>query len=152
MRYVNKANVVLFAVAAACFTLAGCATGAETTAAIVATIGAAGAFINELGPILSPEMQAKLTAAAGSIDGTVQATQQAVGVIADAIAAFKVAVSSQAGATSAALAQASHQIAELPGREELYLVGAGGGAGGTLASRLLSAMKHGAVGKMPPQA
>jgi len=149
MRYVNPVNVSLFVAMVACFALASCATPAETVAVVTAAIGAAGAFVNELGPILTPEMQAKLTAAAGSIDGTVQATQQAVGVIADAIAAFKVAVGSQAEATSAALSQASHQIAELPGREELYLVGTGGGAGGTLASRLLSVRKHGTLGKMP---
>lgn len=137
-----KTNLVLILIAVLCFTLAACATPAETTAAIATTIGAAGAFIHELAPILSPEMQAKLTAAAGSIDGTVQATQSAIGVIADAIAQFKASVGAQAAQTADALQAAAVQVAALPGREEVYLVGTGSGAAGTVASRVLSHMKH----------
>jgi len=142
-RFLNRGNAILLAIAVMSFTLAACATPAETVAVATAAIGAAGAFIDQLAPILSPEMQAKLVAAAGSIDGTVSATSQAVGVIADAIAAFKTNVASQSVQFAEGIGSAREQLAAMPSREEVYAVGTGAGASGTLASRLLSWKKHG---------
>lgn len=155
----NRTNIVLLLIGVLCFTLAACATPAETTAGVVATIGAAGAFIHELSPLLSPEMQAKLSATATQIDGTAQATQQAVGIIADAIAAFKTNVATQmAGAhdslatlgdrVATGLADTAAKVAAMPSREEVYLVGGGAASVGTAASRGLSAVKHGKAAKL----
>lgn len=153
MRYLDKINVCLLLIGAALLFLSSCtATPAEAVAAISAGVGAAAAFVRELTPLLSPEMQAKLSATASSIDGTVEATKMAIGVIADAVTQFKTAVGSQAAETSAALQKTSETIAALPGREEVYLAGGGFGALGTAASRAMSIMKHGAVGKMAKSA
>jgi len=135
-------NITLLLIAGLCFLLAACATPEQTVAATVAAVGAAGEFIAALKPILSPEMQAKLTATASQIDGTVQATSQAVAVLADAISTASAKVGQSIDAVSGGLAAAKEQIASRPGREEVYLVGGGTGAAGTVASRLLSHFKH----------
>jgi len=138
----NRANLILLAVTVLCFTMASCATPAETAAVTTAIIGAAGAFVHELQPLLSPEMQAKLATTATTIDGTVSATAQAVGIIADAIAQFKASVATQSATFADGIGAAKEQLAAMPSREEVYLVGSGSAAGGTVVSRVLSRIKH----------
>lgn len=151
--YLTKTNLALILAMLVFCTLAGCATPAETTAAIGVAVGAAGAFIRELQPILSPELQAKLTAAAGSIDGTVAATQSAVGIIADAIAQFKAAMAGQSTQVADSLAAAGKQIAAMPSREEMYFASGAAGTGGTVVSRVLSTWKDQRLGRInPPKA
>lgn len=137
-----KTNVLLFLLACCCFLLAACATP-EATAATVTAIGAsATALVQALAPVLPPETLARLQATAGSIDGTVQATAVAVGTLADAIAQLKTGVSAQIATHADALSRATHELAAVPSREEVYLVGTGAGAAGTAASRVLATLKQ----------
>lgn len=137
-----KTTLFLLLVSVLCFTMAACATPAETTAAIAAVGGVAVAFIDQLAPVLSPELAAKLQATAHTIDGTVQATAMAVGTLADAIGQMKTGVSAQMAEHAAGLAKATTALASLPSREEVLLTNTGTGVLATAASRGLSALKH----------
>lgn len=134
-------NLGLLCVALACFALASCATPEVAVATTTAAVASAVALIDALGPLLPPETLAKLQVTASQIDGTVQATATAVGTLADAIAQLKAATSSQLAGAADKTATLFQQLAGMPSREEVYLVGAGSGAAGTAASRALSAMK-----------
>lgn len=137
-----RTNLILLAVALLCFTLAACATPAQTAAAVTAVGSTAVAMIDALAPLLPPETLAKLQATAHTIDGTVQATATAVGTIADAIAQVKTNASQQFAAQAEGLQKAMMQLQTLPSREEVYLTGAGTGAASTAASRWLSAARR----------
>ena len=137
-----KTTSLLFLFAVLCFTLASCATPVETSAAVAAVGTSAVGLIEALAPLLSPEQLAKLQTTAQSIDGTVHATQSAIGIIADSITAMKSAVGTQIATQAENLAKAANSIATLPSREEVYLVNTGTGAAAVGTSRVLSAVKH----------
>ena len=137
-----KTTLLLLSIALACLALASCATTEATAATVTAVAAGAVAIVDAVAPMLPPETVAKLQLTASSIDGTVQATATAVRTIADAIAQMRGGVGAQIQAQAEALARASTQIASMPSREEVYLVGAGTGAAGTAASRWLSTVKH----------
>jgi len=137
-----KLNALLLLVAVVCFSLAACSTPEATAAAVTVAGATAAAIVDAVAPMLPPETLAKLQVSAASIDGTVQATATAVRTIADAIAQLRGGVGTQIADQAAALARATTQIAAMPSREEVYLVGAGTGAAGTAASRWLSTVKH----------
>jgi len=139
----DRTTILLLAIALTCFACLPACTSMEHAAAAVAAVGASAmAIVEAVAPMLPPETVAKLQTTASQIDGTVQATATAVGTIADAIASMRTNVGAQFAEHAKGLQAAVTQIAELPGREEVYLVSGGTAAGGTAASRLLSHFKH----------
>lgn len=133
---------LLFALALVCFSMAACATPAQTTAAITAVGASAAAIVDAIAPMLPPETLAKLQSAASHVDGTVQATATAVGTIADAFAQMKTSVGSQFAAQAEGLNKAVLQLQALPSREELHATNAGYGLAATGAARALSAVRR----------
>lgn len=138
-----RTTIFMFILAILCFGFASCATPAETSAAVAATAGAAVAFVKALAPVLSPEMQAKLMTTASTLDGGVQATQAAVGVIADAIGQIKATVGPQIQAAHDAIAKQAETIAQMPTRTEMTLNSTGTGIAALAGSRVMSRIKHG---------
>lgn len=136
-----KLALFLLSLAAVLFLAAACSTG--TTAAAVTISATAVALVDAIAPLLPPEQVAALKATAHSIDGTVQATAHALNVVADAIGNLRGNTAQQIAEVNAGLQKAVVQVATMPGREELYLVGGGTAAASTGASRMLSRMKHG---------
>lgn len=137
-----KLNLSLVFVSLLCFLLASCATP-EATVATVSAVGAtAAALVDAISPLLTPEQLAKLHATASSIDGTVQATQTAVSIIADSITAMKTSVGDKIAQHAEQLAKAAQQVATLPSREEIHLTNAGYATGATATSRVLSAARR----------
>ena len=132
----------MFLLAALCFFLAGCATPADTGVAIAAVGASAAALVEVIAPLLSPEDLARMQLTASSIDGTVQATSNAVRTIVEAITAMKGTVGMQFEHHAQTLAKATESIAAMPSREEVYLVNAGSASTALGASRALSAVKH----------
>lgn len=137
-----KTTVTLLLLSVLCFLLAGCATPAETAGAVAAVGASVVGIIEAVAPLLPPETLAKLHATANSIDGTVAATQTAVGLIADVITQFKSTVGDQLAQRAQDTAALAATIGEKPSTEEVYLISGGAGAGSTALSRLLSRFKH----------
>lgn len=135
-------TTLLLLAAVACLTLASCATPEQTTAVVAATIGAAGAFVDALGPVLDPEMKARLLATANQIDGTVGATAEAVRVLAEAVGNVRDAAAGNAETFGEAMQNIGGKIAELPSRAEMWLTSSGIGTGAVGGSRILSHYKH----------
>lgn len=140
-----RTTILLFLCAILCFGLASCATPEQTGAAVVAAAGAAVTFIKQLAPVLSPEMQGKLMATASTIDGTVQATQMALGVVADAITQIKTTVGPQIQAVHDAGTKLASDMAQLPTRTEMWLNSTGVGSAAVGTSRVMSRIKHGPI-------
>jgi hypothetical protein len=138
----NTTTALLFLFAFLAFFLASCETTAATSAVVAAVGASAVGMIEAIAPLLTPEQLAKLQATAQSIDGTVQATQSAIGIIADSITAMKGTVGDQIAAQARAMAEAAHQVATLPTREEVLYTNAGTGLAALGASRGLSKIKH----------
>lgn len=139
-----KTTILLLITACLCFLFAACATPAETTAAVTAVGASVAGIIDAIGPLLPPETLAKLQTTATSIDGTVHATQSAIGVIADVITQMKTSVGTQLAERLHDVQRLTTQIENAPTHAEVYLTSAGSGAAGTGVSRLLSHFKHGA--------
>jgi hypothetical protein len=137
-----KTAWLLLFLSAVCFTLAGCATPAETSVAIAAVGASAAALVEVIAPLLSPEDLARMQLTASNIDGTVQATSNAVRTIVDAITAMKGTVGEQFAHHAQTIAKATESIAAMPSREEVYLVNGGSASAALGASRALSAVKH----------
>lgn len=142
-----KTNIILLTLCVLFLVLASCS---APPAALASGIAAAGAsvvgIIQAIEPLLPPEQVAKLHATAQSIDGTVQATQAALGAVADVITSFKGAVGAQMTQHVEALNKTAAAVAELPSRAEVYYSSGAAMTGGTAASRLMSVVKHGFVG------
>lgn len=141
-----RTTALLFLFAIIMFSMAACATPEQTTAAIAAVGSTAAALIDALAPIIPPEKLAALQATAGHIDGTVQATATAVHTLAEAVSQINAKAGAQIAAVADSVAKATHEIASLPTRTEVYEIGAGTGAAGTAVSRLMSVKKHGFAG------
>jgi hypothetical protein len=124
-----------------CFAFAACATPEAAVAAGAIAASAVG-IVNAISPLLEPEQLAKLHATASAIDGTVNATQTAIGLIADAFSSMKANVGAELAKHAANLVDATHSIAALPSREEVHLTNAGYGSGAVAVSRGLSVVKH----------
>lgn len=125
----KRSHLVLFALFSVLLT--GCAgmTAAEATTVAVSGAGALVGFVEALSPMLSPEQQAALSTTATQVQSTVEATTNAVGQIASAIADLR------------AQQQAIEQ-SEMSGGE-VAAVGTGLTGVAVAASRVLSRFKHG---------
>lgn len=137
----------LFLLMVSCLILAGCSTPAETATAIGAVGAAAVSLIDVLKPVLSPEQLAKLHAVATHVDGTVASVQQGFSVLADVVAAIKSSTASNFEQVASAATTLSQKVAALPTQTDLLMHDAGVGSGAIGGARLLSAMKHGYIGK-----
>lgn len=138
-----KTNLLLLVVTLLLFSLASSCTTAEGAVAAVAAVGASAVeLINAVSPLLPPEQQAKLMTIASQIDGGLDATKHAVGIIVDTITTLKTNSATQFVEHAKALQQTAVGIAEMPSREEVHLTNAGYASAATLTSRLLSVAKH----------
>jgi len=129
---VSKLQFHLLLALVACMLLVGCATPAETTAAITAGGGALVGIIEALQPYLPPEQVAKIAAHAQNAQTMMDAVSAGLGAVAEATAQVK--------------AEASHGMT---GTEAAEITAIGSGSA-VVASRIMSRLKHGAGPK--PQA
>jgi hypothetical protein len=139
-RYLNRTNIVLLLITAACFTLASC------TATELATVTAAGAgfvaILDAAAPFMSAEQFSEFRQGVEHIDSGVEATKSVLHVLGDAFATFRDAVQVRDVAQTQVINDQASMVAALPGRAEVAAWGVGGGTGGTAFSRVLSAFKH----------
>jgi hypothetical protein len=148
-RYLNRTNVILFLISAACFTLASCASPAEFIAGAAAVGAGATTLLEVLKPILPPEEFAKLHEGVGQMDGAIETTKTVLGAVVDAFAQFRDAVQAHDVTQTAVINDQASTIAGMPGRSEVAAWGVGGGSGGTAISRILSWKKHGVAAAKP---
>jgi len=143
-----KTNLILFTLCALCLFLASCS---APPAAVAAAITAAGAsvvgIVQAIEPLLPPEQVAKLHATASSIDGGIEATKLALSAVADVITQLKVNTAAQMAQHVEALNETAAAVAELPSRDEVRYTNGAVASATLLASRGLSAVKHGFIGK-----
>ena len=118
------------------FSLASCSSPAEFTAGAAAIGTGAAAIMNAVAPLLSPEQLVQLQEGVANINGTVEATQAAVGAVVDAFTTFKTAVEANQAAMAA-------EVAERATGAEVALWSSGAGTAGAAASRFMSMLKHG---------
>ena len=104
---------------------AGCQTPEQSAAVAATVIATAGQMIEELKPVLSPEMQAKLQTLATSLDNGMQTTVSAVGILADAVAQLRSATEVNVDQLADSLKVAEKAVSELPNRTEMWLTSGG---------------------------
>lgn len=154
--YLNRTNVILFVVACLCFTFAVSCTTAElgATAGIVGTLGASAKMLAEVvAPLMSPEQYAAFVESVNDIDGTVQQTKAVLGSIVDAFGQFKEGVEARNEIVATTLQGQAVELAGKTSTGEAIGYSGGGGAAGTLLSRVLSMLKHGTPARaVPPPA
>lgn len=148
--YLNRTNLILCVVAAICFGFAISCTAAEA-AAVTGTVAAVGAAAKSLldvaAPLMTPEQFAEFRQGVAGIDGTVEATKSVLGAVVEAFEVFRDGVNAKTAAIGTQLQTHSVDIAQRTTTGEVVGYSTGGGAAGTVLSRILSVVKHGVAGK-----
>lgn len=131
----TKGTLLLLVLSMLCFSLAACAGMTGETVAAAATGATAGvvAIVEALKPLMEPELAARMELLAHNIDGTTQATAQAVGTLVDAVTTVKTNAAAALATVHGTLQAQAEKIAEAPSMLEVVGVSSGttaaGGAG-----------------------
>lgn len=134
------------------FTLAACSSPAEFAATVAAVGTSATAILEAMAPIMSPEQFAAVREGIEGMDDSVQATKSVMGVLVNAFEQFRDAAEMKFQQQGAVIQSQATELAARPDRAEMVYTAGGTGGAATVASRVLSAFKHGKAPKVvqPP--
>lgn len=138
----NKTTFLLLSFGLLCLTLAAC-TATEIAATTAAVTASAGAIVEAIKPLLSPEDAARLTMIASQVDGTVQATATALGQVVDAISQIRTNGETQFAAVNTAAQALAVQVASAPDMSDVAFVSGTASVGSTaLGTAALNAARN----------
>lgn len=151
----DRTNIWLALAAVSLFLWAASCTAADA-AAVAGTVAAVGAaattMLDVVAPLMTPEQFAEFREGVAGIDGQVETTKSVLNAVVDAFQQFRDGVNAKTAAIGQTLQSQEVAIAERTTSGEVIGYSAGGGAAGTLGSRVLSMLKHGVEPKAARQA